>query len=490
MTNSVRGGGSLSGSGIYYGKVQNGKHYLTEVIKMVGTKSKPSLGKLLHGLLSFPGYVFHYGYGKASNLVRSLAQRDRAVALQIRSQTVSAIFKCLSSAKRKSEPGIKTATDSKSALGSGYTISWSRSRSGSGLSREEAELAEQIVHKVHIANRNNVTRTEAYRTMYFNYPELHWALLAHMVSRNGGWNMTDLKGDLLPALVSSKQAGHLFLFLETANAYIFHDAYPQLLLYDESIKRGKNLFHLLPDLHISKFMRPVWDHFWSSRDSVLLTTALIINEQKYIEQRIVQNPTFRKHVFETLPFRAQSFLQLNQVLFPYIPPNSASLNRECVRLAGLVIEHFTDVQERIEAGKKLYALLFGVPQIHQGILAFVRSCAHSGSRADYWPHMFTESKPSNRLTPGHATEGAPSKALVHSSLKGAEGSIPLHSPELSSAWPDQRLQHPERFDWLTDLSVCKYFSTIHPPLSFEMTNEHQFALDKVKLSVLAQRSLF
>ncbi len=62
-------------------------------------------------------------------------------------------------------------------------------------------------------NRNNLTRTEAYRRIYSETPELHWALLAHLVSRNGGWNMTDLCGDLGSSLTAvDKQA--LFSFLE------------------------------------------------------------------------------------------------------------------------------------------------------------------------------------------------------------------------------------------------------------------------------------
>lgn len=42
--------------------------------------------------------------------------------------------------------------------------------------------------------------------------EIHWALLGHMVSRNGGWNMTDLKGDLYTRILSEKDQFIFFSF--------------------------------------------------------------------------------------------------------------------------------------------------------------------------------------------------------------------------------------------------------------------------------------
>ena len=66
-----------------------------------------------------------------------------------------------------------------------------------------------------------------------------------MVSRNGGWNMTDLKGGLLSRLLTKKEVESFFTFLERGNWLIFQDAYPQFLVYEESKKRGKNLFYLL-----------------------------------------------------------------------------------------------------------------------------------------------------------------------------------------------------------------------------------------------------
>nr|WP_269148260.1 DUF2515 family protein [Paenibacillus glucanolyticus] len=105
------------------------------------------------------------------------------------------------------------------------------------LTQEEQELILLIQEAAANANRSNVTRTQAYYDCYKSYPELHWALLAHMVSRNAGWNMSDLKGGLMSDLTDSQFKNHLYRFLERCNALIFQDAYPQLLLYIHSRKK-------------------------------------------------------------------------------------------------------------------------------------------------------------------------------------------------------------------------------------------------------------
>ncbi len=107
---------------------------------------------------------------------------------------------------------------------------------------DEQEIIKEIKNETFLKNANNVTRTKAYLDFYCSHPEIHWAFLAHMVSRNAGYHMTDLKGELLPSIIERKEAENFFLFLERANAYIFHDAYPQLLLYHQSIKKRSLCF--------------------------------------------------------------------------------------------------------------------------------------------------------------------------------------------------------------------------------------------------------
>ena len=129
--------------------------------------------------------------------------------------------------------------------------------------------------------------------------------------------MTDLRGDLLSRLMNEKTKQAFFSFLERGNWLIFQDAYPQFLLYEESMKRNKNLFYLLPYLNVSIFMEVIWNYFWEKRDCYILAIALVINEQSYLEKRIVQNPVYKEKVFHTLEFVLQDLLSFNHILFPF-----------------------------------------------------------------------------------------------------------------------------------------------------------------------------
>ncbi|MGZ4123784.1 MAG: DUF2515 family protein, partial [Tumebacillaceae bacterium] len=95
----------------------------------------------------------------------------------------------------------------------------------STLMGEDRETYDHIWQATVKGNRNNVTRTAAYLDVYQACPELHWAFLAHLVSRNGGYNMTDLKGDLISRAMEPGEAESFFQFLERANFLIFGDAF-------------------------------------------------------------------------------------------------------------------------------------------------------------------------------------------------------------------------------------------------------------------------
>ncbi|MGF7033711.1 hypothetical protein J2T17_004659 [Paenibacillus mucilaginosus] len=342
---------------------------------------------------------------------------------------------------------------------------------GASAGPSDRTLVERIRRETDRLNRNNVTRTEAYRRMYIRHPELHWALLAHMVSRNGGWCMTDLQGELLPYLLSEEQRRSVFAFLERANALIFGDAYPQLLLYEECLRLQRPLFHLLPHLGVSRFMRGVWEQFWQERSPIMLTIGLIVNEQHYIEDRVVRHPHFRRTVLDTLFFHTQSVLQLNQVVFPY-------QEGRLIRLGGLILEDFSSRKERIEVGKKLYGILFGLPSVHQGILRFASGKPHTGSRADFWPHLFS----ARRLSPP-VPRGELKERLDGCRLR--PGALPLYSPPLEAAWNDQPVAPPEPGDWFRSPEVLDFFRTIEPPASFEMTQAYGAGLGRIELAVLA-----
>ncbi len=358
-----------------------------------------------------------------------------------------------------------------------------------GLSDGERAIVHRIRHETQRLNRNNVTRTEAYRAIYGRCPELHWAMLAHMVSRNGGWCMTDLQGELIPRLLGPEQREPTFRFLERANALIFQDAYPQLLLYEAGQKLGRDLSRLLPAFGVSRFMQPAWAQFCRRKDPVPLTIALIVNEQHYIEGRVVQHPYYRKHVLGKLFFGMQSLLQLNQVIFPYrFAAQDAQLPLHAgedigLRAAGLVLENFGSLRERIAFGKRLYAMLFGVPEVREGVHRFARQVRHTGSRADYAPELFAPIR--------HKPPERPYRERLIG-LRLRPGAEPLFSPRLADAWADLPVEPAEPGDWFDAAGpggIAAYFAALPLPSSFEMTHEYGFGLSKVELAVMTAEEL-
>ncbi|WP_400163496.1 DUF2515 family protein [Brevibacillus sp. TJ4] len=316
---------------------------------------------------------------------------------------------------------------------------------------ETTSLVAEIRRQTATANRNNVTRTEAYLRFYRQYPEIHWALLAHLVSRNGGWNMTDLKGEWLPILLDEPSIASYFWFLERCNWLIFYDAYPQLLLYAKMKETGEDLTSLLAPLGVSSFMHGFWQAFLSTKDSARLTRALIVNEQQYIEQRVAQKPYTVHRIFSSLAFLAQSAFSLNQVLFPF----KAHATDKRFQLVGLNVHDFPTVEQRIAIGKTLYGLLYEDDARLARICQFAYRIPHTGSRADYWPHLFTP----------HAQNAAEPAADVKYELRlhGAElreGRAKLYSPALSHAWPDVEHAPADGFDWFRD---PKWLETVDQP---------------------------
>ncbi|MFD0681561.1 MULTISPECIES: DUF2515 family protein [unclassified Paenibacillus] len=409
---------------------------------------------LLQKLTEIPQELVHWVKGKTATLLYESSQLNSMQGIHIQPEHVAALRTLV---KNMHQPAIGPV----------------KSAPVTSLTASDQALVQRIREDTARHNRNNVTRTLAYLNMFKSHPELHWAFLAHMVSRNGGWNMTDLRGEMLPYLLNEAQIGNVFALLERANGLIFHDAYPQLLLYSASRRAASPLFYLLPHLQVSAFMRPVWELFWVQSDSALLTQALIVNEQHYIEHRIIQHPTYRDLVLNTLFFNAQSLLQLNQVVLPYVDGNK-------MHLAGLILENFKNLFERIETGKKLYAILFGVPVVYEGAKRFANSRLHTASRADYWPQLFSSVRQTAPVPRG----------LLKERLDGCRlksGASPLYSPKLAYAWHNYAVDPPEPGDWFEhDRGRClSYLASVQPPFSFEMTHEHCLGLNKIELAVLA-----
>lgn len=338
---------------------------------------------------------------------------------------------------------------------------------------KEERLLHEIIQNTIRHNKNNLTRTKAYLDFYQRHPEIHWAFLGHMVSRNGGWNMTDLKGELLSKLVSKKEAIAFFTFLERGNWLIFQDAYPQFLVYEESMKRGQNLFHLLPHLHISSFMFTIWNHFWKDRNPYLLATALIINEQNYLEIRIINNQTFKKQVFETFEFKIQEILSMNHIIFPYLKNNQ-------IILVGQTLNHFESLHERILLGKRLYSILFDHPDRLKQTLQWAITQPHTGSRKDYWPHLFNDV---NEGLPGVEWKTRLKSCQIESSCPR------FYSPRLPYAWKNSIHEKAEIKDWYTNWQVIKYLVDSKEKVDGEIKHDYCKTLEKLERAGIAKKTI-
>ncbi|MCM3719303.1 DUF2515 family protein [Fictibacillus phosphorivorans] len=293
--------------------------------------------------------------------------------------------------------------------------------------QKDKELIERIKRETLRHNKNNVTRTAAYLNFFNQHPEVHWAFLAHMVSRNAGYFMTDLKGEFLPDLIEPSVIKELYTMLEKGNSLIFHDAYPQLLLYEESKRRNSPVFNLCKFFHVSSFMEGVWEVFFEGDRTSLLPAAQIINEQNHIDMHLIRTEPFQK-LHNQLSFKLQEWLHLSQILFPVLPLHHS---------IGDTMQGFENLNKRLMLGQNLYVMLFH-PDHLDPVKKFACHHPHTGSRSDYDSDVFSFSKSHN----GHALKEKLSLFKTKKSLK-------LYSPKLDEAW-DTNYHGPfPSTDWFT-----------------------------------------
>jgi Protein of unknown function (DUF2515) len=257
------------------------------------------------------------------------------------------------------------------------------------LSESEKKLLFKIRSVTSELNMDNISRTNAYFDYYIKHPEIIWSFLASMVSRNGGYNMCDLEGEWFPKILEPSVRQQLFYTYERANWTIFHDAFPQLLLYHYSTKIGKPLFHLLTHLNISSFMEMEWEHFWRNKEKYRLMNALIINEQNVIHHSVIEHHEYQKKVFNSLRFLFQDFFHFSAVLLPTVTGE----------IYGASVNGFKSVHKRINLGQRIASILFD-PELFPQFLEFSLRTEHTGSRHDYEQYMFKKKRetPFLRLT--------------------------------------------------------------------------------------------
>ncbi|MDY0406754.1 DUF2515 family protein [Virgibacillus sp. 179-BFC.A HS] len=337
------------------------------------------------------------------------------------------------------------------------------------LNDVERDLVASIRQETKNRNIDNVSRTDAYLDFYKKYPEIHWAFLGHMVSRNGGWNMTDLKGSMLTRLLSEKEQADFFAFLERGNWLIFQDIYPQMLLYAESVERNTNLFYLLPMFHVSFFMGVIWNHFYRVKDEYVLAMALIVNEQSYLEKRVIQNPYYQKTVLEKLEFKLQELLELNQIIFPYFDGKE-------VKMIGQTIQQFGSLSDRILLGKRLYQILFD-PENYPSIYRWATLHKHTGSRKDFWPQLFNDI---NEADPWDSYQ----RRIKDCRLK--PGAPKLYSPILSHAWDHVEQKKAEIGEWYANWKVIHYLNRDDSKTNGDIYHEYCKTLERIEIAILAK----
>lgn len=240
------------------------------------------------------------------------------------------------------------------------------------LTIQEIEIIRQILNETRKRNIDNISRTDAYFSYFKKNPDILWSFLASMVSRNGGWNMCDLEGAIFPQLLDPKTRKQLFLTYERANWLIFHDVFPQLLLYQYSTKINQPMFHLLPYFNVSAFIQGEWNRYWKDSDRYRLTTALIINEQNVIQTPVIDHPVYKKKVFRSIIFSFQDWLHFSCVLFPTCGGE----------VYGASVNGFRTLSKRIDLGKRLANILFH-PRLFPYFFEFAEKTPHTGSRYDY-----------------------------------------------------------------------------------------------------------
>jgi hypothetical protein len=253
------------------------------------------------------------------------------------------------------------------------------------LTIQEQTIIRQIQSETDKKNIDNISRTAAYYLFYKKNPDIIWSFLASMVSRNGGWNMCDLEGLIFPQVLAKQTRKQLFLTYERANWLIFHDAFPQLLLYQYSTKIRRPMFHLLPYFNVSKFIQKEWDRYWKENDKNRMTTALIINEQNVIQAPVIEHPVYKKKVFHSLLFSFQDWLHFSCVLFPTCGGE----------VYGASVNDFKSLSKRIDLGKRLASILFH-PRLYPHFFEFAEKTVHTGSRYDYEQYF---KRKTNRKTP-------------------------------------------------------------------------------------------
>jgi len=219
-------------------------------------------------------------------------------------------------------------------------------------------------------NRDNVSRTESYLELYAftrtTAVELPWVLMAHLVSRNSGYLMTDLARKIPRAAQAGDEtlAGAmrtLFLLLERGNFLIFWDAWHHVcsFLAEAPIEPPRT----------PRFMCEAWRRYDESREERRLVLDLVHNEQNLIERRAVHHPEL---------YAGRMLLDLIEASGRDRPLVFPIADAPEIRVGG-----FSRIERRIETGRRIFDEVLGDRARRDLMFEWAMAHPHTGSREVY-----------------------------------------------------------------------------------------------------------
>lgn len=243
-------------------------------------------------------------------------------------------------------------------------------------------LKDLLTWRDELAERNldNLSRTASYLELYAwtrdHGTEMPWLLMAHLVSRNAGYLMTDLARQLAgpigqdPAVADAMRT--LFVLLERGNFLIFWDAWHHVLTY-----LAGELDALSPP-RTPVFMCEAWRRYDRDRKSPSpelerrLVLDLVHNEQNLIERRAVHHPDLAPGL------RLLTMIEASGRERPMVFPEVDGAPVPEIRVGG-----FADLEKRIATGRRIFDEILADRGRRDAMFAWAMAHPHTGSRAVY-----------------------------------------------------------------------------------------------------------
>ena len=143
------------------------------------------------------------------------------------------------------------------------------------------------------------------------------------------------------------------------------------------------------------------------------------------------------------------------------------------------MKHFTSLHERILLGKRLYTLLFHDEHVLARILQWADTHPHTGSRKDYWPHLFSSVNESfSREFYKRRIKKCQLKSDAHR----------IYSPALMYVWKNMKHEETEHEDWFNDWQVIHYLTDKEERIHGQITEDYCKTLEKLSWQFLQRKT--